>query len=299
MTRVMPPSPGAAPPVRPVAAWSARADAWIRYLRQQRRWVLAAALLAFAALALDVLVWRHPAPLPADIGATLWLQHLVLPQRTLTLLLNQPSELTWPLPATLTTVAVVGLLLLLRRWLDALALTAIPAADSAVTYLTTLLVQRPRPMGFGVQVQLLVQGFYSYPSGHVAHAVTFFGLLAFLTYRVCRPGWWVWPLRVALVAVIVLMGPSRLLEGEHWLSDVVAGYLYGAFWLLVGIHAFDAVARRWPRLLAAGERVPEEERGQRAGGAARAVRPAAHAAVPRAGETGRARTLFHHRTTGG
>jgi membrane-associated phospholipid phosphatase len=66
-------------------------------------------------------------------------------------------------------------------------------------------------------------------------------------------GWWVWPLRLVLLAVIVLIGPSRMLEGEHWLSDVVAGYLYGAFWLILGLQVYGWAARRWPRLLAPGE----------------------------------------------
>lgn len=51
-----------------------------------------------------------------------------------------------------------------------------------------------------------------------------------------------------MIALIVLMGPSRMLEGEHWLSDVVEGLLYGAFWLLAGIHAYRWAWHRWPRL---------------------------------------------------
>jgi undecaprenyl-diphosphatase len=223
------------------------------YLRRHPIFILVEVLLLLLALGLDVLVALHPGPLPGDVGSMLTVQHLLLPHKTLTLLINQTSELTWPLPATLTTIAVVGLFLALRRWLDALLLAVIPGVGSASSYLTTLLVQRPRPLGHGLYIQMMVKGFYSFPSGHVEHALVFFGLLVFLTYQVRRPGWWAWPLRLVLLAVIVVIGPSRMLEGEHWLSDVVAGYLYGAFWLVLGIQVYGWAARRWPRLLGSGE----------------------------------------------
>lgn len=241
--------PAATPPRRP--GRTTQGLPWAAYMRAHPGWTLVEAVLLLLAGILDVIVVRHPSPLPGDVGTTLALQHWLLPHHTLTLLINQTSELTWPVAATITTVAVVGFLLLLRRWLDALLIAVIPGAASAVTYLTTLLVQRPRPLGHGLYVQLMVKGYWSYPSGHVEHALAFFGLLLFLTYRMLRPGWWVWPLRLALLAIIVLIGPSRLLEGEHWLSDVVAGYLYGAFWLILGIHLYDWAAGRWPRLRSA------------------------------------------------
>ena len=54
-----------------------------------------------------------------------------------------------------------------------------------------------------------------------------------------------WPVRLFLLAEIVLMAPSRVLMGEHWPSDVMAGLLYGAFWLLVGVHAFTKDSNDW------------------------------------------------------
>jgi membrane-associated phospholipid phosphatase len=77
--------------------------------------------------------------------------------------------------------------------------------------------------------------------------VAFFGFVLFLTWQTRR---WVpllWPVRAVLVALIVLMGPSRVLEGEHWPSDVLAGLLYGAFWLILGLHLYTWARHRWPR----------------------------------------------------
>lgn len=110
------------------------------------------------------------------------------------------------------------------------------------------LVQRPRPSGDGIHLLQHLLDSPSYPSGHVLHATAVLGMLLFLTYQVRRPAAWVWVVRVVLVLLIVLMAPSRVLEGEHWPSDVLEGLLYGAFWLVAGIHAYRWAWQRWPRL---------------------------------------------------
>jgi membrane-associated phospholipid phosphatase len=58
--------------------------------------------------------------------------------------------------------------------------------------------------------------------------------------------------KVLLVAVqvicgyfIVFIGPSRVLEGEHWPSDVVASYLLGSLVLLIGIGLYHALGVWW------------------------------------------------------
>ncbi|MGZ3636533.1 MAG: phosphatase PAP2 family protein [Ktedonobacterales bacterium] len=66
-----------------------------------------------------------------------------------------------------------------------------------------------------------------------------------------------WVVRIALLAAIILMLPSRVLEGEHWPSDGLAGLLFGGFWLLLAIQVYYWAARRWHRLLGLGEPRPE------------------------------------------
>lgn len=233
----------------PRVAWD-----WAAFLRRHRTCVVVELVLLGLALGLDVLVKLHPAPLPGDVETVLAWQHLMRPHKLLTLLVYQVSELTWPIPALITTGAVVGLLLLLRRWLDALVVMAFTGLGSAAFFLTAMLVQRPRPLGHGLYIYMYITNYASFPSGHVEHVVVLCGLLIFLTYQQRRGGPWLWLLRLFLVAYIALIGPSRMLEGEHWLSDSVAGYLYGAFWLMLGIHAYGLAAAHWPRLLARSER---------------------------------------------
>lgn len=82
---------------------------------------------------------------------------------------------------------------------------------------------------------LLVEESLSYPSGHTMVAVVLYGWLAYLVLRshVVRS------VRVAavLAAVVISLsvGVSRVYLGVHWLSDVVAGYVVGLWWLLLTI----------------------------------------------------------------
>lgn len=64
---------------------------------------------------------------------------------------------------------------------------------------------------------------YSFPSGHSAGNMIFFGALAMLAGR--RWGYW------AAAALIALIGVSRVWLGVHWPSDVTAGWIEGLGWL--------------------------------------------------------------------
>ncbi|MDD1713231.1 MAG: phosphatase PAP2 family protein [Methanoregulaceae archaeon] len=97
-----------------------------------------------------------------------------------------------------------------------------------------MLVGRPRPPGFSMNPSDLFQSFnqYAYPSGHVLFFVVFFGFVAFLAWKFFI-GWMRWVTISICATLIVLIGPSRILLGEHWVSDVVGSYIIGTFWLII------------------------------------------------------------------
>lgn len=85
----------------------------------------------------------------------------------------------------------------------------------------------------------------NYPSGHTVHIVVFAGALAVMAHRQGRRD-----LVFLALIPIVLTGPTRVLNGAHLISDVIAGYLIGVAWLalvvvLVGRGARREL-RRWP-----------------------------------------------------
>jgi len=63
-----------------------------------------------------------------------------------------------------------------------------------------------------------------------------------------------WIPRTIALVLIAVMPISRVLEGEHWLTDVVEGFLYGVFWLLLAIQVYRWGSRRFPGLLSTEER---------------------------------------------
>ncbi|TAN25808.1 MAG: phosphatase PAP2 family protein [Castellaniella sp.] len=100
----------------------------------------------------------------------------------------------------------------------------------AFSALGKLAFERPRPTE-----AVLLETSYSFPSGHATIAVAFYGFVGYLLIRsVAR-----WRTRVNLffstVGLVFLIGLSRIMLGAHYLSDVWAGYLVGALWLIVGI----------------------------------------------------------------
>ena len=78
----------------------------------------------------------------------------------------------------------------------------------------------------------------AFPSGHVFGSTVFFGFMGFLAVYYQMKRKLLIPLLLVFAAIIVLVGPARLYAQAHFPSDVAAGYLLAAIWLLVIIPVF-------------------------------------------------------------
>ena len=105
-------------------------------------------------------------------------------------------------------------------------------------------IRRPRPLPPEVQVVVAPLGGTSFPSGHVLTYVPFYGFLGFLLAEHLHDG----PLRNAsvmtLTSVLALVGPSRIQQGHHWTTDVVASYLLGTAYLFALVELYRATTPR-------------------------------------------------------
>jgi undecaprenyl-diphosphatase len=135
----------------------------------------------------------------------------------------------------------VGWLTLRRDWFRAVALTLAVVGGTLLNDLLKALFHRGRPE---TAIEFINYQSWSFPSGHAMNSLIGFGFVAYLLLEHTTDR----RARVAIIAatlvLVGLVGFSRLYLGVHYLSDVIAGYLAGAVWLLVCIAALRFAERQ-------------------------------------------------------
>ena len=141
-------------------------------------------------------------------------------------------------------VAVAAVCAYKRRWLEALFVIA-TLTSGILAGVLKMLVGRNRPPSFTMNPSDIFQSFnqYAYPSGHVLFFVVFFGFIAYLAWKFLA-GWMRWTTISLCAILIMLIGPSRIYLGEHWVSDVIGSYIIGTFWLIILILLYQLVLYR-------------------------------------------------------
>jgi undecaprenyl-diphosphatase len=136
------------------------------------------------------------------------------------------GPLTWRLAAVLV-IAVIALWVR-HRHADAILIVLTMVAAAIVSGAVKAAVARPRP---SVPHPMLHVAGASFPSGHALTSAAAMGLVVVVACpRLRARGHLVGAVLVAIGAVVValLIGVSRLVLGVHYVTDVVAGWLFGA-----------------------------------------------------------------------
>jgi len=84
-------------------------------------------------------------------------------------------------------------------------------------------------------VGLFHEVLYSFPSGHATIAVAFYGFVLYTFFQETPAFRSKLNLFFAALTVIILIGMSRIYFGVHYVSDVWAGYLVGAMWMVTAM----------------------------------------------------------------
>jgi membrane-associated phospholipid phosphatase len=164
-----------------------------------------------------------------DASANRWLAaHRTPTWNTVTHWLTYGAE-------TLTVVGIglvffIGLRIALGRWRESMFLAAALAGEVTIFVLTALMIDRHRP---SVPHLDSAPPTSSFPSGHVAAAITLYGALAIIAVHAGARRW----LRT-LAVVVAFVAPlcvafARLYRGMHFLTDVIGGAVLALVWLSV------------------------------------------------------------------
>lgn len=212
-----------------------------RIARGRGRGGVVAALLALLGFALVLVVVRWDRSTAFDTAVTIkvqgrrrpWLDRLM----RLVSWAGFPPE-SWFIPAGLPAV------LWALGWRLEAVFQGLAWGVSFLSFLTKLVIRRPRPNHPAITVAAARLGGTSFPSGHVLNYMGVYGFLAFLIHTWLRPAALRRALVGALLSLIALVGPSRIYLGHHYLTDVLASYLLGLAYLL-GLTALYRRVKTW------------------------------------------------------
>ncbi|KQS00618.1 hypothetical protein ASG12_07010 [Williamsia sp. Leaf354] len=145
--------------------------------------------------------------------------------------------------AAMTLIAIVAAIVLWRIGSRDRALTVLIGSASGWLLMQALkhLVARPRPEP---RFRVIAIDTYSFPSGHAMMSAVVLGLVAVAAWQTST---WVRahaPILAIAPVASLLIGASRIYLGVHWTTDVVAGWLIGAIWVVLAVAVARALRTR-------------------------------------------------------
>lgn len=170
-----------------------------------------------------------------------WLQHIdnlvtleVITWRTqeLITLFSWVTMLANPITVVITVIATATLAYMMSKQIHFslwILFTNI-IGSLALNPLVKNIFQRSRP---DESFRLVEETSYSFPSGHSFASIVAFGCLIIIITLFIQSTFWRKSLSILCVAMIFLIGFSRIFLGVHYLTDVIGGFSLGLFWLLL------------------------------------------------------------------
>lgn len=139
---------------------------------------------------------------------------------------------------------LMGVLITKREYVAIVAFWVAMAGTGLTVQYGKKYISRDRPEN----VAYYTEKNFSFPSGHSTTSMALYGFCAYLLYRLYRSR----AARMLTLSVAgiltLLVGFSRIYLGVHYLSDVLAGFLLGLLWVLLGLGILEWLQHRRNRL---------------------------------------------------
>ena len=133
---------------------------------------------------------------------------------------------------SLLTIAIIGYLYMKKRFSYMVGFLVAIVGSAITTELLKISLERTRPLS---PIPFYPEDSFSFPSWHATGAVAFYVFLAYIIYNLSDRKLFR-NLALILAPIIILaLGFSRLYLGVHFPSDVLAGFMLGAIWVMIGI----------------------------------------------------------------
>ena len=131
-------------------------------------------------------------------------------------------------------IVVIGITILCLLFLKNKKIGLFMAIDlTSITifqYILKFIFRRERPIG----INLIEETNYSFPSGHSLTAMAFYGFIIYLIYRSNLKYKKVYIMGLSIM--ILLIGLSRVYLGVHFITDVLGGFTFSLFYLIIFIN---------------------------------------------------------------
>ncbi len=125
-------------------------------------------------------------------------------------------------------VVILSIYFIYKRYWAELAMIVIGSVGAAVIWSYLIhIFNRVRPPA---QLGIVVNNFPSFPSGHTFSSIVVYGFLAYLLIPKMPSLFWKWVVAIVTILILAYIGFSRVSEGGHYLTDVLAGYAIGLAW---------------------------------------------------------------------
>lgn len=136
---------------------------------------------------------------------------------------------------------IMGIILwrVYRDWLVGLMFGAGCGISYLVNIVIKVIVERERPR---ILIAAEAEG-YSFPSGHAMISLVCYGLVSYFFTKKLVSQKAIITLQVCLFALIFLIGMSRYVISVHYLTDVLAGFVFGALFLFGWIKLYELIKR--------------------------------------------------------